>query len=329
MVFITAGMGGGTGSGAAPVIARIARDEMKCLTVGVVTKPFGFEGPDRTEHALDAIQKLRPYVDTLIVIPNDRLLQIVGRDTPYLEAFKLADNVLRQGVQAISELINFPGLINVDFADVRTVMADKGTALMGIGIASGKNRGVEAARRAIHSALLEVSIDGATDAIVNVTSSADITMEEVRLINEEIRNNCDKNLSVIFGTAINNDLGDEIVVTVIATGYELKAKENGIEDLASSIFANVSDDNVDYKGQKIDQTTDDFDSSEEEDDNDDLNSLFENPNAKELRKAQAKRLKEEARARKLAEKERKKRAKKGLTNDDFDTDNEYPDCLNQ
>jgi cell division protein FtsZ len=328
MVFITCGMGGGTGTGAAPVVARIAK-EMGCLTVAIVTKPFAFEGAERMTKAVSGLEAIKPYVDTLIVIPNQRLFSIISPDTKMLECFREADNVLRQGVQAISELINFPGLINVDFADVRTVMADKGTALMGIGIASGKNRGVEAARRAIHSALLEVSIDGATDAIVNVTSSADITMEEVRLINEEIRNNCDKNLSVIFGTAINNDLGDEIVVTVIATGYELKAKENGIEDLASSIFANVSDDNVDYKGQKIEQTADDFDSSDEEDDNDDLNSLFENPNAKELRKAQAKRLKEEARARKLAEKERKKRAKKGLTNDDFDTDNEYPDWLNQ
>jgi len=328
MVFITCGMGGGTGTGAAPVVARIAK-ELGCLTVAIVTKPFQFEGAERMTKAISGLEAIKPYVDTLIVIPNQRLFSIISPDTKMLECFREADNVLRQGVQAISELINFPGLINVDFADVRTVMADKGTALMGIGIASGKNRGVEAARRAIHSALLEVSIDGATDAIVNVTSSADITMEEVRLINEEIRNNCDKNLSVIFGTAINNDLGDEIVVTVIATGYELKAKENGIEDLASSIFANVSDDNVDYRGQKIDEAEENNDSFEDEDSEDDLNSLFENPNAKELRKAQAKRLKEEAKARKLAEKERKRRAKKGLTNDDLDTDNEYPDWLNQ
>ena len=324
MVFITCGMGGGTGTGAAPVVARIAK-ELGSLTVAIVTKPFAFEGADRMTKAISGLEAIKPYVDTLIVIPNQRLFSIISPDTKMLECFREADNVLRQGVQAISELINFPGLINVDFADVRTVMENKGTALMGIGIASGKNRAIEAARRAIHSSLLEVSIDGATNAIVNITSSADITMEETRLINEEIRNNCDRNLSIIFGTAINNDLGDEIVVTVIATGYELKAKENGIEDLATSIFSNVSDENIDYKGQVIDSTSESVEQVEEDDD--DINSLFENPNAKELRKAQARKLKEEARARKLEEKERKRKIKKGLSNDDKDNDNEYPDWL--
>ena len=324
MVFITCGMGGGTGTGAAPVVARIAK-ELGCLTVAIVTKPFLFEGSERMTKAVSGLEAIRPYVDTLIVIPNQRLFSIIAPDTKMLDCFREADNVLRQGVQAISELINFPGLINVDFADVRTVMADKGTALMGIGIASGKNRAVEAARNAIDSALLEVSINGATDAIVNITSSTNITMQEVQLCVDEIRNACDANLSIIFGTAINNDLADEIVVTVIATGYELKAKENGIDDLADSIFANVSDENVDYRGQKIEEKLDEDEPSI--DDDVDLDSLFENPNSKEMRKAQARKLKEEAKARKLAEKERKKRSKKGLSNDDSFNNNEYPDWL--
>ena len=219
MVFITAGMGGGTGSGAAPVIARIARDEMKCLTVGVVTKPFGFEGPDRTEHALDAIQKLRPYVDTLIVIPNDRLLQIVGRDTPYLEAFKLADNVLRQAVQGIAEIIDAPGVVNVDFADVRAVMKDKGTALMGIGVASGPTRARDAAQLAIKSPLLETSINGATDAIVNITSSINLTLYEVDEIIKEIQQGSSTKINFWYGCVINPELKDDVVVTVVATGF--------------------------------------------------------------------------------------------------------------
>ncbi len=327
MVFITCGMGGGTGTGAAPVVARIAK-EMGALTVAIVTKPFQFEGADRMTKAVSGLEAIKPYVDTLIVIPNQRLFSIISPDTKMLECFREADNVLRQGVQAISELINFPGLINVDFADVRTVMQDKGTALMGIGVASGKNRAVEAARRAIHSSLLEVSIDGATNAIVNVTSSADITMTEVKLLNEEIRNNCDANLSIIFGTAINNDLGDEIVVTVIATGYELKAKENGIDDLAQSIFTNVSDENIDYLGQKIDEntSTDNLETESEDLDFDaDLSLFASDANSKKLRREQAKKLKEEAKQRKLEEKMRKKN-KKDFSSDDS-LDSEYPDWL--
>ena len=243
MVFIACGMGGGTGTGAAPVIAKACK-EMGCLTVGIVTKPFLFEGPERMQRAIEGLQEIKPFVDTLIVIPNERLRSIVDVSTSLLEAFREADNVLRQGVQGIADLISVPGLINVDFADVRTVMKDKGTALMGIGTATGPNRAVEAARRAIHSNLLEVSIDGATNAIVNITASQNLTLNETEAAIAEIRNNCDKDLSIIYGTAINNDLGDELIITVIATGYELKAKESGIEDIATEIFKNISQENI-------------------------------------------------------------------------------------
>jgi cell division protein FtsZ len=218
MAFITAGMGGGTGTGAAPIVAKIAR-ELGCLTIGVVTKPFGFEGRKRMSVALQGIEELKPFVDTLILIPNDKLLYIVDKDTPYLEAFREADNVLRQGVQGITEIIAVPGVVNVDFADVKTVMKDKGTALMGIGIASGENRGIEAARAAIRSPLLETSINGATDAIVNITSSASASLYEITEIIEEIRNSSTTEINVIYGSAINSDLDDEIIVTVIATGF--------------------------------------------------------------------------------------------------------------
>ncbi len=218
MVFITAGMGGGTGTGAAPVIARIAR-EMGCLTIGIVTKPFSFEGRKRTAVAMQGIEELRPFVDTLIVIPNDKLLYVVEKDTPYLDAFREADNVLRQGVQGITEIIAVPGVVNVDFADVKTVMKDKGTALMGIGIASGENRAVEAARAAIRSPLLETSINGATDAIVNITSGLNASLYEIHEIVDEIQKSSTTDINVIYGSAINTDLGDEIVVTVIATGF--------------------------------------------------------------------------------------------------------------
>ena len=218
MVFITAGMGGGTGTGAAPVIARIAR-EMGCLTIGIVTKPFGFEGRKRASVAMQGLEELKPFVDTLIVIPSDKLLYIVEKDTPYLDAFREADNILRQGVQGITEIIAVPGVVNVDFADIKTVMKDKGTALMGIGIASGENRAVESARAAIRSPLLETSINGATDAIVNITSGFNASLYEVNEIIEEIRKSSTTEINVIYGSAINTDLDDEIIVTVIATGY--------------------------------------------------------------------------------------------------------------
>jgi cell division protein FtsZ len=243
MVFITAGMGGGTGTGAAPIIARLAK-EMGCLTIGIVTKPFAFEGPARTQAAIAGLEELKQFVDTLIVIPNERLLSIIEPNTQMLDAFREADNVLRQGVQGIAEIIAVPGLINVDFADVRTVMENKGTALMGIGIAAGENRAIEAARKAIHSKLLEVSIDGATDAIVNITSGTNITLFEVSQALDEIRNATDFELNVIYGTALNEDLKDEMIVTVIATGYELKAKESTIDDFATQIFKKTTNDQV-------------------------------------------------------------------------------------
>lgn len=225
MVFITAGMGGGTGSGAAPVIARIAKD-MKCLTVGVVTKPFSFEGKHRTIVALEALEEFKKHVDTLIVIPNDRLLQITGRHTPYLEAFRMADNVLRQGVQGIVEIIDTTGVINVDFADIKTVMSNRGTALMGIGVAKGETRTRDAAQLAIKSSLLETSINGATYAIINITSSVQMSLYEVDEVLKEIKNASSTELNLIYGCAINPDLGDEIVVTVIATGFATDPLQN-------------------------------------------------------------------------------------------------------
>lgn len=223
MVFITAGMGGGTGTGAAPVIAKISR-EVGALTIGIVTKPFNWEGRRRVATALEGLDALKPYVDTMIIVPNDRLLHVVDRSTSMLEAFREADNVLRQGVQGIAEIITVPGLINVDFADVKTVMKDKGTALMGIGIASGENRALEAAKKAIHSPLLDANIDGATDAIVNVTSGTDIALWEVTEAIEAIQAASSTEINVIYGTTINQDVEDEVIVTVIATGFDENRK---------------------------------------------------------------------------------------------------------
>lgn len=239
MVFITAGMGGGTGTGAAPIVARIAK-ELGVLTIGIVTKPFNFEGKLRMEQAIEGLNELRPHVDTLIVIPNERLFAIADRDMQLLDAFRESDRVLRQGVQGIAEIIAVPGMINVDFADVRTVMENKGTALMGIGMASGENRAIEAARKAIHSKLLEVSIDGATDAIVNISSGPDVTLFEIEAALTEIRNATESDLNVIYGHTVSVDLEDEMIVTIIATGYELRAKDNTVEAIANEIFRNVN-----------------------------------------------------------------------------------------
>lgn len=217
LVFITAGMGGGTGTGAAPVIARYAK-EAGCVVVGIVTKPFSFEGTKRMQQALAGIEQMRQYVDTLVIVPNDKLL--VGGDIPFLQAFSEADDVLRRGVQGISEIITLPGLINVDFADVKNVLHGKGSALMGIGIASGPNRAIEAARLAISSPLLEVDINGATDAIVEITSDVDITMKEVEDVISEIRNASSTDIDIICGTGFNLELNGEVVVTVIATGFD-------------------------------------------------------------------------------------------------------------
>ncbi|MDE5413052.1 cell division protein FtsZ [Alkalihalobacterium chitinilyticum] len=219
MVFITAGMGGGTGTGAAPVIAEIAK-ELGALTVGVVTRPFTFEGRKRSTQAGSGIDALKEKVDTLIVIPNDRLLEIVDKNTPMLEAFREADNVLRQGVQGISDLIAVPGLINLDFADVKTIMVDKGSALMGIGIATGENRAAEAAKKAISSPLLETSVDGAQGVLMNITGGGNLSLYEVHEAAEIVSGASDPEVNMIFGSVINENLKDEIVVTVIATGFE-------------------------------------------------------------------------------------------------------------
>ncbi|TKC18581.1 cell division protein FtsZ [Robertmurraya kyonggiensis] len=218
MVFVTAGMGGGTGTGAAPVIAQIARD-LGALTVGVVTRPFTFEGRKRSNQAAGGIQAMKEAVDTLIVIPNDRLLEIVDKSTPMLEAFREADNVLRQGVQGISDLIAVPGLINLDFADVKTIMSNKGSALMGIGVSAGENRAAEAAKKAISSPLLETSIDGAQGVLMNITGGTNLSLYEVQEAADIVATASDQEVNMIFGSVINEDLKDEIVVTVIATGF--------------------------------------------------------------------------------------------------------------
>jgi len=219
MVFVTAGEGGGTGTGAAPIIAEIAKNEIGALTVGVVTRPFEFEGAQRAAQAEDGIAKLREQVDTLIVIPNDKLLSIVERRTSIIDAFREADNVLRQGVQGITDLITIPGLINLDFADVRTVMQDAGTALIGIGDAAGESRATEAAKAAISSPLLEESVEGAAGILLNITGGRDLGLFEVNEAAEIIASAADSNANIIFGAVIDESLADEVRVTVIATGF--------------------------------------------------------------------------------------------------------------
>jgi cell division protein FtsZ len=219
MVFVTAGEGGGTGTGAAPVIAEIAKNEIGALTVGVVTRPFEFEGAQRAAQAEEGIARLREQVDTLIVIPNDKLLSIVERRTSIIDAFREADNVLRQGVQGITDLITIPGLINLDFADVRTVMEDAGTALIGIGDAAGESRATEAAKSAISSPLLEESVEGAAGILLNITGGRDLGLFEVNEAAEIIASAADANANIIFGAVIDEGLADEVRVTVIATGF--------------------------------------------------------------------------------------------------------------
>jgi cell division protein FtsZ len=220
MVFVTAGEGGGTGTGAAPVIAEIAKTEIGALTVGVVTRPFEFEGTQRARQATEGIERLREVVDTLIVIPNEKLLSVVERRTSMLDAFKEADDVLRQGIQGITDLITIPGLINLDFADVRTIMHDAGSALMGIGSAGGENRCAEAAKIAISSPLLEESVDGATGILLNITGGKELGLFEVNEAAEIIQNAADANANIIFGAVIDESLGEEVRVTVIGTGFD-------------------------------------------------------------------------------------------------------------
>ena len=218
MVFVTAGMGGGTGTGAAPIVAECAK-EMGALTVAVVTKPFSFEGKRRKEVADKGADYLKEKVDTIITIPNDKLLQIIDKKTPLKDAFLVADDVLRQGVQGISDLITTTGLINLDFADVKTIMSDQGEAIMGIGVGSGENRAVEAVDGAIHSALLETSIDGAQSILLNVTGGPDISLYEINEAAEKVAEAVDPEANIIFGSVIDPDMEDSIRITVVATGF--------------------------------------------------------------------------------------------------------------
>ncbi len=239
MVFITCGMGGGTGTGAAPIVAEIAQ-ALGALTVAIVTKPFSFEGKKRMQNALAGIDELRKHVDTLIVIPNDRLREIIDKTTPMLEAFKEVDNVLRRGVQSISDLIAVVGLVNLDFADVKAVMKDSGNAIIGIGIGMGEDRAIEAAKQAVSSPLLETSISGATDAIINITGGVNLTLFEAEQAAEVVRSASNTDINTIFGSVINENLSDEVIVTVIATGFDKnnQAKQRVVEEIQPA-FASV------------------------------------------------------------------------------------------
>ncbi|MBS5270589.1 MAG: cell division protein FtsZ [Veillonella sp.] len=228
MVFVTAGMGGGTGTGAAPIVAECAR-EMGALTVGVVTKPFTFEGKRRKNQADKGIEMLTSKVDTIIVIPNDKLLQVVDKKTPLNEAFRTADDVLRQGIKGISDLITVPGLINLDFADVKTIMTNQGEALMGIGIGEGENRAVDAAKMAINSPLLETSIEGAKGILLNITGSGDLSLFEINEAAEIISEAADPEANIIFGSVIDENLGDRVQITVVATGFGAQPKIGAVK----------------------------------------------------------------------------------------------------
>ena len=230
MVFVTAGEGGGTGTGAAPVVAEIAMEEIGALTVGVVTKPFGFEGRKRMNQAEEGVALLAQKVDTLIVVPNDRLLQVIEKRTSMLDAFRSADDILRQGTQGITDLITIPGLINLDVADVRAIMKDAGSAMMGIGIASGENRAADAAKEAISSKLLESSIVGADRILYSITGGSDMSLQEIDEASQIINSAADEDANIIFGTVIDESMGDQIRVTVIATGFD------GTEQQASMDF---------------------------------------------------------------------------------------------
>jgi cell division protein FtsZ len=273
MVFVTAGMGGGTGTGAAPAIAQIAR-KLGALTIGVVTRPFKFEGYKRAKNAESGIDAMREAVDTLIIIPNDRLLEIVDKKTPMIDAFREADSVRLQGVQGISDLIAVPGLINLDFADVKTVMSHKGTALMGIGIAEGRNRAAEAAEKALNSPLLETSINGAHGVIMNITGGNNLSLFEVQEAAEIVAASANEELNMIFGSVINENLTDEIIVTVIATGFsdqddmaEQSSPQTRKEEIPNSYQRNqriqyqepdkyVHDEDVQNFGQHVEESED-------------------------------------------------------------------------
>ena len=247
MVFVTCGMGGGTGTGAAPVIAEIAQN-LGALTVGIVTKPFRFEGKRRMEQAVLGIDELRKHVDTLIVIPNDKLRDIIDKSTPMVDAFKEVDNVLHRGVQSISDLIAVSGLVNLDFADVKAVMEKRGNALIGIGLGVGENRAIEAAKQAVSSPLLETSISGATDAIINVTGGNSLTLFEAEDAAEIVRQSANTDINIIFGAVINENLNDEVIVTVIATGFEDENTSYNDTDVSRDVpsRSSRSDDDSDF-----------------------------------------------------------------------------------
>ena len=237
MIFITCGMGGGTGTGAAPVVAEIAQ-ALGALTVAIVTKPFSFEGKKRMQNALEGLEELKKHVDTLIVIPNDRLREIIDKSTPMLEAFKEVDNVLRRGVQSISDLIAVVGLVNLDFADVKAVMEKSGHAIIGIGIGMGEDRAIEAAKQAVSSPLLETSIEGATDAIINITGGVNLTLFEAEQAAEVVRAASNTDINTIFGSVINENLSDEVIVTVIATGFD-KKKASELDNMDKPVYSNI------------------------------------------------------------------------------------------
>ena len=288
MIFITAGMGGGTGTGAAPVVAEISQT-LGALTVAIVTKPFGFEGRRRMENALNGLEELKKHVDTLIVIPNDRLREIIDKTTPMLEAFKEVDNVLRRGVQSISDLIAVVGLVNLDFADVKAVMKNSGKAIIGIGIGMGEDRAIEAAKQAVSSPLLETSIQGATDAIVNVTGGVNLTLFEAEQAAEVVRAASNTDINTIFGSVINENLTDEVIVTVIATGFDKNEKAKAQQE--ASIYNNVQNnrrsipreieiiDNIN-NNKNIVQNDDDDDDDDDDDssDDDDFPIFLQNKN---------------------------------------------------
>lgn len=240
LVFVTAGMGGGTGTGAAPVVAQIARD-LGILTVGVVTKPFMFEGRKRMQYAERGVENLKATVDTLVTIPNDRLLQVAEKKTSIVDAFKIADDILRQGVQGISDLIAVPGLINLDFADVRTIMLNTGIAHMGVGRASGDNKAEEAAKQAIHSPLLETTIEGAKAVLINVTGGPDLGLFEVNTAAEMIQKSADPDANIIIGAVIDENLKDEMLITVIATGFDKSPTIKKVEKVLDKSTINVKE----------------------------------------------------------------------------------------
>lgn len=260
MVFITCGMGGGTGTGAAPIIAEIAQN-LGALTVAIVTRPFSFEGKRRMDNAIKGIEELKPHVDTLIVIPNDRLREIIDKSTPMLDAFKEVDNVLLRGVQSISDLISVVGLVNLDFADIKSVMEKSGNAIIGIGIGTGEDRAAEAAKQAVTSPLLETSIHGATDAIINITGGANLTLFEAEQAAEVVRASSNTDINVIFGTVINENLNDEVIVTIIATGFDKKNTTRPLYREAATVTRR-SPIGSEYEEDDSDSSTSTFEPSE-------------------------------------------------------------------